>query len=259
MEIQGQRKRKLNDKLFENFKLTKTIKSKNDKLNNLYTIGYQLLENHINIPPKVRAHLINLLNHKSSAIFNHNEKSRNNDMKRRQKNINPRSKYMIKFIKDINKILLSFFPNLYAKDWVVIKSLPGCKAQAAHIDYPPPNGPIHIKQVPINVIVALEPNTLLNVWPKSHELICREYKFIQDSNDSIDPDPSMYPIHMTTLKMKPGDILLFRGDLVHAGSKYDVVNNRMHCFLDYEYRIPNRTWLIHGNGSELLKKMILIE
>jgi hypothetical protein len=223
-------------------------------LDPLYTQGYQLLKNHIKIPPQVKKYLIQLANDKSSAIFNHNEKSRKNDRKRRQVNIKPKSEYMIDFMDNLNQTMISLFPHLKPNDWVVLESKPGCKAQAAHTDYPPnPNRTIDRNHIPINVLVALEPNTRLNVWPNSHDLIIKEcVGNITDCND-------LSPIIMKVIKMNPRDIILFRGDLVHAGAAYEQSNCRMHCFLDCGYRIPNRTWLVHKNGSEFLKKMILLD
>lgn len=65
--------------------------------------------------------------------------------------------------------------------------------------------------------------------------------------------------HMETISMNQGDLLLFRGDLVHGGAAYDQANYRIHCFLDYEYRTPNRTWSIARHGSDFLKELIVID
>lgn len=47
--------------------------------------------------------------------------------------------------------------------------------------------------------------------------------------------------------MNPGDIIIFRGDLIHAGSEYDYDDNlRIHCY--YDTKIPikhNKTYLIN--------------
>jgi ectoine hydroxylase-related dioxygenase (phytanoyl-CoA dioxygenase family) len=46
------------------------------------------------------------------------------------------------------------------------------------------------------------------------------------------------------LALDAGDILLFRSDLVHAGSAYTEDNLRLHAYLDSPFvkRITNRTW-----------------
>lgn len=182
-------------------------------------------------------------------------------MKRRQKNIRPKSRYMMNFMDELNQTLSSLLPHLKQNDWVCIKSMAKCKAQAAHIDYPPPfNENCEISQIPINVLVALQDETYLYVWPKSHKVVAMESTRSKNQEDpeKEDQDQEDEIIHMKILEMKQGDIVLFRGDLVHAGAKYDKENYRLHCFMDYEYRIPNRTWLVHGDGSEYLKKVIAI-
>jgi|LakMenEpi03Aug12_release.lakeMendotaPanAssembly.Ray.scaffolds.fasta_scaffold5816299_1 hypothetical protein len=47
-------------------------------------------------------------------------------------------------------------------------------------------------------------------------------------------------------KLNKGDIFIFRGDLVHAGSSYKKSNIRLHCFLDSSlvHRDSNRTWKV---------------
>lgn len=245
MKTRQHKKRKFTD--------IKTDNKKCKSLDTLYTMGFQIFKNHINIPPKVSNHLIKLTESKGSAIFNHNEKSTKNDRKRIQVNINPKLMYMLEFMDQFNQILKSMFPHLEPNDPVVIGSKPGCKAQAAHIDYPPPDGPMDPSKVSINVILALQDDTHLNVWPKSHQLVCWEKAKLANEDEAGDP------IHMETVHMNQGDMLLFRGDLVHGGASYDKANYRIHCYLDYESRIPNRTWLIHRHGSDFLRKMIVID
>lgn len=234
-------------------------------LNDLYNEGYQVLKKSVDIQPKIKDYLIKLADNNSSAIFNHNEMSKTNDRKRRQVNIRPKSKYMIKFMDGINTKLSSLFPHLEPNDWVIIQSKPNCKSQAAHVDYPPPQEKIDDqKQIPINVLVAIQDNTFLNIWPKSHQLICQEYinknKICNDDDD--DENESIMDtkeINMKKIRIDAGDILLFRGDVVHGGAEYKEANYRMHCFLDSGYRKPNRTWLVHESGSDFLKQMIKIE
>jgi len=259
-----QRKRKLcnkSDTLSQENKKLKSLAETN--LDTLYTQGYQVLKNRIEISPRIKKYLIELAKKNSAIIFNHNEKSRQNDKKRRQVNIRPRTQYMIEFMDGLNQKLSSMFPHLKINDWVVIESKPGCKPQAAHTDYPPSdkNPPTNNNQIPINVLVCLQSNTYLNVWPRSHELIQSEAQRQEylNVNKDIGEIDNIKPIKMETIEMAMSDVLLFRGDLVHGGAGYDESNCRMHCFMDHGYRIPNRTWLIDGNGSEFLKKMIAVD
>ena len=61
------------------------------------------------------------------------------------------------------------------------------------------------------------------------------------------------------LTLDVGDLLIFRGDFIHAGSSYEEDNYHLHTFLDSEVvkRQPNETWLVHTHGAEALKKLIL--
>ena len=90
------------------------------------------------------------------------------------------------------------------------------------------------------------PGTKINVWPNSIRLIYTDPQFLPHR-----------AIQMKTLELNPGDIFVFRGDLVHAGAAYDKENFRIHCFLDSDcvLRDPNKTFLIHKT-NEKLKKLI---
>ncbi len=194
-------------------------------------------------------------------IFNYNEMSRSNDLKRRQYFVKPDTPQMIRFMDSLDQNLKSIFPNLYPNDWVVIESKPGCKPQAAHADYSPPDGPRELYEIPINVLIPLQKNATLNVWPGSHRLVSTEYLNDDPKNSEAHyaTYSSMEPIKKKAIKLETGDILLFRGDLVHAGAGYTESNYRMHCYLDYGYREPNKTWIVHKKGSELLRSKILVD
>lgn len=235
-------------------------------LSQLYEYGYQVLKKRIAIDPKVKDHLIKITNQKNRQIFNHNEKSKKNDGKRRQKNVTARSQYMVRWMDHLNHLITELFPQLEQNDWVCIKSLPGCKPQAAHTDFPFPERPIENHQIPVNVMVALQDRTYLNVWPRSHNIVAQEYLRNSENRDTYgDTERPRVKTHdyekiqMEIIELEEGDILLFRGDLVHGGAGYDTMNHRLHCFLDYEHRIPNRTWLVSENGSEYLRNIIAID
>lgn len=228
-------------------------------LDELYVNGYQVLKGYMNIPDKIRNSLMGYRDDEGGPIFNHNEMNGMNDGKRRQYFIkpDPETPWVQKFMDSLDQNLKSIFPYLFPNDWVVIESKPGCKSQAAHADYPPPMGPIELHQIPINVMIPLQKNAALNVWPRSHELVSTEY--LSDDPKRYAKYGSMKPINKKIIHLEPGDILLFRGDLVHAGAGYTERNYRMHCYLDYGYREPNKTWLVHRKGSELLRSKILVD
>jgi hypothetical protein len=104
--------------------------------------------------------------------------------------------------------------------FVALKSLGGCLAQKAHIDYviPPQHDPTNYR-ISYGAIIAIEKETTLDVWPGSHHYIGAA-------------TPPLSPIPRKTVSMGPGDVCVFRGDLVHAGSNYYNENMRLHCYRD---------------------------
>jgi hypothetical protein len=81
--------------------------------------------------------------------------------------------------------------------------------------------------------VALQDGTTLDVWP-----------------GALTTEPGRWPasIPRCQVRLQAGDVLLFRGDLVHAGSAYNAANVRLHCYLDAAdvSRPPDMTWFIDG-------------
>ena len=118
-------------------------------------------------------------------------------------------------------------------DWVVLHSEPGCQSQQAHTDYDPQqvqmaerqNGP---GSVPLGVICGIEPGSMLVVYPGSH----------------LSGDLGLPQI----VHFEAGDLVLFRGDFVHAGaaySSYGPGNVRLHAYLDV---------FSHGSAEPLLQR-----
>lgn len=223
--------------------------------------GYVLLKKIAMVPDRVQKYFFKLAENNARVIFNHNEKSNTDDRKRTQKKINRKSKYVDNFMKTVDNQLVTMFPNLKINDWVLIKSYPGCKDQAAHTDYPPSDDMTDESNIPVNAMVAIQDSTFVRVWPKSHRLICNDLYDDKGKNTwdemSIQEYESFQKIRPYKIQFDRGDMLIFRGDLVHAGSSYADSNVRMHCFLDNnENRIPNKTWLIHKNCSKHIRDII---
>lgn len=68
-------------------------------------------------------------------------------------------------------------------------------------------------------------------------------------------------IKKSIVELNEGDILIFRADLIHAGSFYnEEENTRLHVFLDSPVfpRIKNQTWLIHKHASREMKAQIFL-
>lgn len=127
----------------------------------------------------------------------------------------------------------------------------GCGEQAAHCDYIPTNTMKNINDelMPLAVLIAIMPNTKINVWPKSNGIHCKKTCTV-----------NQIPIGKTIINMDPGDIFIFRGDTVHAGSNYEVSNYRIHAYMDSPSipRLPNRTWLINKHADDFVKNMIIV-
>jgi hypothetical protein len=135
-------------------------------------------------------------------------------------------------------------------DPVILHSLPGCQPQAAHCDYLPDKSlkMVSDEQMPLGALIPLMPKTYLNIWPYSTRLSLSTPEYLK----------KIKPIKCQKLELNPGDILIFRGDFVHAGSRYDIDNYRIHYYLDSPVvpRMPNRTWLIGSHGGDDLRRII---
>ena len=130
---------------------------------------------------------------------------------------------------------------------VLLRSEPCCQAQMAHCDYIPKPDMLESTDstVPQLLLVALEDETTMDVWPGSHRLV-RCSTDIQD------------PVSVDHVSLNKGDALLFRGDLVHAGSAYTQSNVRVHFYLDSPLvkRVANRTWIISKHAGPGVADMI---
>lgn len=89
-----------------------------------------------------------------------------------------------------------------------LKSLAGCPEQPKHADSAPEASLRHKDptDVPLAVLCAVEPNTKLKVW--------------------------QFDKRATFIVLQPGDLVVFRGDLAHAGCEYSVDNIRLHAYVD---------------------------
>jgi ectoine hydroxylase-related dioxygenase (phytanoyl-CoA dioxygenase family) len=210
----------------------------------LHTEGYTILRKWIPVTPA----LLDLANKKSAeaeAIFNDSPANRRNDAKRRQVDLSAHHAA----IQPIRAALQQAHPSHTIRDFVLLVSRPGCRRQAAHTDYVPTSELLRATdaEMPLLFLLALEDNTMLEVWPQSH-LIVQGYR-------------GGPPVHRQTVHLSTGDAVLFRGDLVHAGSAYDSQNMRIHAYLDSAVvpRDPNRTYIIYKHASESLRDLIVEE
>ena len=124
-------------------------------------------------------------------------------------------------------------PQHRVSDPVVLISLDGgCLPQRAHTDYTEQS--LHSvdlraqpERVPLACLVALQDDTSFDVWPGA-------IAFNEDGD----------PMEHCTVILQRGDVLLFRGDLVHAGAAFGRQNVRLHAYLDVEgvQREPDQTF-----------------
>jgi hypothetical protein len=161
------------------------------------------------------------------VIFNNVKKadSRNNDKKRVQVPTDNAP-----FKNALVNRLARDFPHHKVDSMVALLSKPGCKAQLAHTDYTPATLSNATDQnMPFACLVALVDGTPFDVWPGAIRFdFARSYKPMK-------------------VKLNKGDVLIFRGDLVHAGAACGEVGNvRIHAYLDaVGVKRPK-----HGDGVE---------
>ena len=104
---------------------------------------------------------------------------------------------------------------------VAIHSEHGCQQQPWHADYSPTKCE-GMRYKPQGVLLALQPHT--------HFLIAAE------AGGGVED-----------VELSPGDVLIFDGDIVHAGAAYkDAPNTRIHVYLNVPdvARPKNSTWLV---------------
>ncbi len=110
------------------------------------------------------------------------------------------------------------FKKRRAQNWVVLRSEPGCQPQRSHTDYLPEDVyQLSDDGIPLACVVACMDETYFDVWPGA--IRC------------FDTQPEKTFRHMR-LKLNAGDMLVFRGDLVHGGAAFDKLNVRIHAYLD---------------------------
>lgn len=189
----------------------------------------------------------------AQEIFNFNEDSARSDRRRRQKCLSTGAPGALRtFAEDLQAFVKKqVSDHLDPKKFVVLRSRPGCQDQAAHCDYVPDAAlrGASDKEMPLGMITCLMSGTKLNIWPGSHRLATASAARLEEVS----------PIKCQVVELDAGDVLVFRGDFVHAGSAYDKDNYRIHCFLDSDTvpRDPNRTFIIHRSASSALKELIV--
>jgi len=213
-------------------------------MSQLHTVGYRI--HHGAVP--VTEDLVQAMNkhakHATTTSVIFNNKRRGGDKKRSQTPITASVKGMPmkKFYASLMMFATEKYPNLVPNTMTALTSEPGCKAQLPHCDYVPSYELALASDTlaPLGCLVAIEPDTKLRIWPSSIRL-----SYLADGQrDSYIQNVTKGPIKCEEVTLYPGDILVFRGDLVHAGSAYPNGNTRVHLYLDSPNvdRVANTTW-----------------
>lgn len=195
-------------------------------LDSLDSLGYQTFKGAVTPTPELHKIVRENLKH-AMVIFNDNARTRVNDDLRSQVDVNVTEK----LLPGIDQILSPFEQRgLTRSGFVALHSAPGCQEQAAHRDFDLEC--FDEGQVPVGVLVAIEPGTTLDVWPFPKGGTKRGTK------------KGTKKVKRHQVKLDQGDVLVFRGDCVHAGSAYRFENTRLHCYLDLKgTRLLNKTWI----------------
>jgi len=217
---------------------------------NLQCDGYFVLRNAAPCDPRLLARL-RWRGGSAGAIFNHSAATKSrNDFKRRQMQTTLRDNEVPGLLHLVSKYGNGSLP----VKWSALFSFAGCQAQAPHADWTPcPNEAQGADA--LGCIVALENGTRFDVWPGSHRYVRMDGQTVSTMAQVAD---APQPIRRKRLRLRAGDVLFFRSDLVHAGASYSVPNIRLHCYLDAPHipRAPNRTWLVHRHAHEALRALI---
>lgn len=172
----------------------------------LHVDGLEIRRACFNVEPGLADQMYESLGHSALQIFNNAGIGEESDDARR-------AQHPIDSFDLLAEWVATNFPNHQMADTVLLVSKPGgCLPQRAHTDY---RKEAFCKvAVPLCCLLALEDNTPFDTWP-----------------GAINFDSSVEREHCTVI-LNRGDLLVFRGDLVHAGAAFGQRNVRIHAYLD---------------------------
>lgn len=226
------------------------MSSKRRKINppELHVNGYEIIRNGFTTSEKLLSELRRQSNSRGcGAIFNENSES-GNDLRRRQACLKNTSKIISTFIDEVEGKLEHHMKTHHATSRVILKSLPGCQRQLAHSDNLPDKKLAETivlenwDQIPLAVVCSVEDSTI-DIWDGAINWII--------------PGAIKKDIPRTTVPLSPGDILVFRGDLIHGGSAYDEENIRVHFYLDSKKHPHTYNMVYTLEGAKEWEKHIL--
>ena len=142
-------------------------------------------------------------------------------------------------LKEATEFMKSVNPNLEPKVWAALKTIQGAKRQKAHLDYAPNNiYKLTDDQIPLLLLIPLEDNVSLHLWNPSKSIIRGTYNCVK--------------VKSSFLTANRGDLIVFRADLIHAGSEWmDGEKLRIHCYFhNNKISFPDDyTWQIDKNEN----------
>lgn len=224
--------------------------SKREKVSNvtireydLHKDGFVIYRNVLEITPFILQKIKDIEKSSNYEFIFNNEK---NDLKRTQINVdydNPLSKEILKITEPFYTKIIS--KDHYFKNMVVLKSEAECEEQIPHTDYVLSDDFLNLKssELPLAMIVPLQDNTYFNVWPEAinfkDNLLKKSDKFKKN-----------------IVNLSKGDLVFFRGDLVHAGAYFPKKNYRIHTYIDSKHfkRKYDTTFYIKEDGEKKFGK-----
>lgn len=180
---------------------------------------YKVYKNAFSFSPDLEKYIISKAGQGDPIFNNRDGEEKDNDNKRIQYDF----KSSNSITKHINSKLQGIIENFGYKgtvnDPVILKSYPYCKRQRLHRDYDLLRN-INKSEYPHGIIVGVSNNCRFIVSPDG---LSRKY------------------VHFDK-----GDVVIFRGDTIHAGSEYYTENIRMHAYVDTKShdRIKNETFYV---------------
>jgi hypothetical protein len=141
-------------------------------------------------------------------------------------------------------------PGLRPSPVSILHSRKGCDRQAAHMDgvraNPGDEEDIWMEAPPLAVILALEDNTSVLLYPRSHKYYHDYYKNKEREGGT---GSSEIP-QQKYVSLQAGEMLIFRQDLLHHGEGYPHRSNtRLFVYLDNDLvtRPPNAVYMVESD------------
>jgi ectoine hydroxylase-related dioxygenase (phytanoyl-CoA dioxygenase family) len=205
------------------------------------TDGYIIIRGALQVTDALVEAATRGLNKREHSIFNGATEALD-DCQRSQALLHMHTHPALRVVRDAIKttLLIQGYPKLSVKDFVCLRSKAGCQEQPAHCDYVPDEALLACipAERPMGVLIALSPGgARLRVWTGSYQM------HAPDARQKLQRAP---PFPAELLELERGDMVMFRGDLVHAGAGYKEENLRIHAYVDSPgvKRPPDQTFLL---------------